>query len=63
MLIFCRYDTAFTMVHMSYVSPFFVVTMLTGDVLMLVTFLIMVGIPMYEMWILNLPFMMRESND
>ena len=47
----------------TYVSPFFVITMLTGDVLLLVTFLIMFGIPMYEMWILNLSFMMKESND
>jgi len=47
----------------TYVSPLFVISMLTGDVLLLVTFLIMFGIPMYEMWILNLPFMMRESND
>jgi len=43
----------------TYVSPLFVVTMLTGDLLMLVTFLIMFAIPMYEMWVLNYPFMMR----
>ena len=47
----------------TYVSPLFVVTMLTGDVLMLITFLIMFAIPIYEMWILNLPFMMRGDTE
>ena len=42
-----------------YVSPLFVVTLLAGDTLMLVTFGIMFILPMYEMWILNHPFMMR----
>ena len=46
----------------TYVSPLFVLTMLTGDVLMLVTFCIMFMIPMYEMWILNHPFMMRGDS-
>ena len=45
-----------------YVSPLFVVTMLTGDVLMLVTFVIMFLIPLYEMWILNHPLMMRGDS-
>ena len=37
----------------SYVSPIFVLTMLTGDTLMTVGFLIMMAIPLYEMWVLN----------
>lgn len=47
----------------TYVSPIFVFTMLGGDIFMLISFFIMFAIPMYEMWILNLPFMMRESNE
>ncbi|MDT7040811.1 hypothetical protein [Candidatus Nitronereus thalassa] len=43
----------------TYVSPLFVITMLTGDFLMLISFLVMFAIPMYEMWVLNHPFMMR----
>ena len=43
----------------TYVSPLFVLTLLTGDVLMTIAFLIMFVIPMYEMWVLNHPFMMR----
>ncbi len=43
----------------TYVSPLFVTTMLTGDMLMVIAFLIMFAIPMYEMWILNYPFVMR----
>lgn len=45
----------------TYVSPFFVLTMLAGDVLMVAGFLIMFCVPMYEMWILNLPLMMKEK--
>jgi hypothetical protein len=49
----------------SYVSPIFVVTMLTGDTLMTVSFLVMMAIPLYEMWILQQPLMagkrMEES--
>ena len=41
----------------SYVSPLFVLTMLTGDILMTVGFLIMMTIPLYEMWFLNQPLM------
>lgn len=41
----------------TYVSPVFVFTMLTGDTLMTVSFLIMMGIPLYEMWILGQPLM------
>ena len=36
-----------------YVSPHFALVMLLGDVLMLGTFLIMAGWPLYEMWILK----------
>ncbi|MBH0205171.1 MAG: hypothetical protein HP498_05030, partial [Nitrospira sp.] len=41
----------------SYVSPIFVVTMLTGDTLMTVSFLVMMTVPLYEMWILGQPLM------
>ena len=41
----------------SYFSPIFVLTMLTGDTLMTVGFLIMMVIPLYEMWVLNQPLM------
>src|SRR5438132_2322434 len=41
----------------SYISPIFVLTMLTGDTLMTVGFLIMMTIPLYEMCILNQPLM------
>ncbi len=37
----------------TYVSPFFVVTMLTGDVLMVASFLVTMVIPLYEMWVLK----------
>ena len=47
----------------TYVSPLFVLTLLTGDVLMTVSFLIMFAIPMYEMWVLNHPFMMRGDSE
>ena len=47
----------------TYVSPLFVITLLTGDVLMTIAFLIMFVIPMYEMWILNHPFMMRGDSE
>jgi hypothetical protein len=41
----------------SYVSPIFVLTMLTGDTFMTAGFLIMLVIPLYEMWILKQPLM------
>ena len=47
----------------SYVSPLFVLLLLTGDILMLVSFLIMFVIPMYEMWFLKQPLMMRGDNE
>ncbi|MFO0774363.1 MAG: hypothetical protein U0172_06835 [Nitrospiraceae bacterium] len=40
----------------AYVSPVFVMTMLTGDMLMFVSFLGLFAIPMYEMWMLKQPF-------
>jgi len=45
----------------TYVSPFFVLTLLTGDILMLVTFLVTMVIPLYEMWFLDQPLMARKS--
>jgi hypothetical protein len=48
----------------TYVSPIFVVTMLTGDLLMTVSFLVMMAIPLYEMWILQQPLMAgKRSGD
>ena len=47
----------------TYVSPLFVVTLLTGDVLMTISFMIMFAIPMYEMWVLRHPLMMRKGAD
>jgi ABC-type transport system involved in cytochrome c biogenesis permease subunit len=47
----------------SYVSPIFVLTMLTGDTLMTVGFLIMMAIPLYEMWILNQPLMAGKHEE
>jgi hypothetical protein len=41
----------------SYISPVFVLTMLMGDSLMTIGFLIMMTIPLYEMWILKQPLM------
>ena len=47
----------------SYVSPVFVLTMLTGDTLMMATFLVMMGIPLYEMWILKQPLMAGKRGE
>ena len=41
----------------SYVSPIFVLTMLTGDMAMLVSFLVMFAIPLHEMWVKKRPLM------
>jgi hypothetical protein len=41
----------------SYVSPIFVATMLTGDTLMTLSFLVMMTVPLYEMWVLGQPLM------
>jgi len=45
----------------SYVSPMFVISMLTGDVLMSISFLIMMVIPLYEMWGVRRPLMAAED--
>lgn len=47
----------------SYVSPIFVLTMLTGDTLMMMTFLVMMTVPLYEMWILRQPLMAGKRPD
>ena len=47
----------------SYVSPAFVLTMLTGDLLMMLSFLVMMTIPLYEMWILGQPLMAGKRGD
>ncbi|MBA2487261.1 MAG: hypothetical protein H0V35_14435 [Nitrospira sp.] len=47
----------------SYVSPFFVLTMLAGDTLMMLSFLAMMAIPLYEMWILKQPLMAGKRGD
>jgi hypothetical protein len=41
----------------SYISPIFVITMLTGDMLMTLSFLVMMAVPLYEMWVLGQPLM------
>ena len=41
----------------TYVHPGFAISMLTGDLLMTVSFLVMLVIPMYEMWLLDQPLM------
>ena len=41
----------------SYISPVFVLTMLTGDTLMMLSFFVMMAVPLYEMWILGQPLM------
>jgi len=43
----------------TYVSPLFVFTMLTGDILMTLSFLIMLAVPLYDMWIVGQPLMAR----
>ncbi|MGH7228170.1 MAG: hypothetical protein ACREIH_03055 [Nitrospiraceae bacterium] len=46
-----------------YVSPMFVLTMLGGDILMTVSFLVMMAIPLYEMWVVKQPLMAREATE
>ncbi len=45
------------------VSPVFALTMLAGDLLMLVSFLVMMIIPLHEMWFLKVPLMARETKE
>src|SRR5574339_495558 len=47
----------------SYVSPIFVLTMLTGDTLMMVSFFVMMAVPLYEMWVLGQPLMAGKRGD
>lgn len=47
----------------TYVSPLFVLTMLTGDLLMALSFFVMMAIPMYEMWLVKRPLMAQTSED
>ena len=47
----------------SYVSPVFVLTMLTGDTLMTVSFFVMMAIPLYEMWVLKQPLMAGKRGE
>ena len=47
----------------TYLSPAFALTMLTGDLLMAATFLVMLVIPMYEMWISGQPLMARGEDE
>jgi hypothetical protein len=46
-----------------YVSPAFVLTMLMGDVLMVVGFLVMMALPLYEMWFIQSPLMAPDSSE
>jgi hypothetical protein len=46
----------------SYVSPVFALTMLAGDLLMTASFLVMLAIPLHEMWVLNRPLMAKGSH-
>ncbi len=39
----------------------FVITMLTGDILMTTSFLVMMTIPLYEMWFLEQPLIFKRS--
>ncbi len=47
----------------SYVSPVFVLTMLAGDSLMLISFLVMFVIPLYEMWFLQQPLIAKKNEE
>ena len=47
----------------TYVSPIFVATMLTGDLLMVVSFLVMLVIPLYEMWMVRSPLMAHAGEE
>jgi hypothetical protein len=47
----------------TYVSPVFVFTMLTGDILMTISFLVMMVIPIYEMWCLKQPLIFKRSTE
>ncbi len=40
-----------------YVSPYFALTMLLGDLLLAVTFVVLLVVPLHELWIKRRPFM------
>lgn len=46
----------------TYASPFFVLSLLAGDVLMLGSFLVMLTVPLHEMWIVKAPLMARGED-
>lgn len=46
-----------------YVSPHFALVMLLGDILMVGTFLVMAGVPLYEMWVLKKRLMGAERSE
>ena len=43
--------------------PSFVLTMLTGDTLMMLSFFVMMAIPLYEMWVLQQPLMAGKRGE
>jgi len=45
-----------------YVSRHFALLMLLGDILMLGSFLVMAGVPLYEMWILKKRLMTSDQD-
>jgi hypothetical protein len=47
----------------SYISPVFVLTMLTGDLLMMLSFFVMMAVPLYEMWVLGQPLMSGKRGE
>jgi hypothetical protein len=47
----------------SYVSPVFVLTMLTGDTLMMLSFFVMMAVPLYEVWVLQQPLMAGKRGE
>ncbi len=47
----------------TYLSPIFALTMITGDFLMLGSFLVMLVVPLYEMWGQKAPLMARGSKE
>ncbi len=47
----------------TYVSPFFVFSLLAGDVLMVAMFLVMFVVPLHEMWIVKAPLMARGGDE
>lgn len=46
----------------TYVSPFFVLSLLAGDFLMLGSFFVMLAVPLHEMWVIKTPLMARGED-